>query len=412
MSDDPPPAVGTAVTWEERSWAVDDTDMAMTSRRARLRARGPYLAAVTHPIEHLQLGLPAEVVAEAEDALMAITRFDAELAAGFPGTGTAGRVGEIAPLAAVLLRTESASSSQIEDLTAGAGALALATLHLKTGQNARQVAANVDAMRRAVDVSDRMDLGSILAAHAVLMDGHRYALPGRLRDVQVWIGGTAPSPHTAAFVPPHADRVAAAMDDLVAYCRRTDVPVLPHVAVAHAQFETIHPFADGNGRTGRVLVQAMLHRAGATRSMTVPVSAGLLTDTAAYFEALVAHRDGDPVPIVRRFSHAAFAAVANGRRLAEDLGAIHTRWRDALVARRGAAAWTMLPMLFAQPAVTVAHVMEQAGVSQPAAQRAIDRLVDAGALVPAGTNRRNRVWLAPEVIDALDAFAERAGRRP
>lgn len=378
-----------------------------------MSARGPYRAAVPPQIARLAVRLPAELAAESEDALMEITRFDAELSTALPGAGTdaPSRPGELAPLAAVLLRTESASSSQIENVTAGAKALALATLHEKSGPNARLVAANVEAMQRAVDMSDDLDLGSIRAAHQALMAGHDYARPGRFRITQVWIGGTAPTPHTASFVPPHAERVEPAMSDLVEFCRRADLPVLTHAAIAHAQFETIHPFADGNGRTGRVLVHAMLRRAGATRRMTVPVSAGLLIDTAAYFDALDAFRDGDPAPIVARFTQASLDGVANGRALADELKDIHAAWVVSLRARRDAAAWNVLPMLVRQPAVTVRYVQEHAQVSQPAAQRAVDQLLEAGVLTPAGANRRNRVWVAEEVVAALDGFAARLGRR-
>lgn len=408
------PRIGsTAVAWEDHPWSDEPAVAGAMSRRARLKARGPYRSAVPAGIADLDVRLPAEVAAESEDALMEITRFDAELAEALPagGVGRSGGSGELAPLAAVLLRTESTSSSRIEDITAGAKALALATVGEKAGPDARLVAANVAAMQRALDMSEDLSLASVRSAHEALMSGHEYARPGRFRSTQVWVGGTAPTPHTASFVPPHADRVEPAMEDLLAYCARTDVPVLTHAALAHAQFETIHPFADGNGRTGRVLVHAMLRRTGATRRMTVPVSAGLLTDTASYFTALDAYRAGDPAPIVTRFSQASFTGVANGRALVEDLKGIHARWRDALQARRDAAAWTVLPMLVRQPALTVRWIQEHARVSQPAAQRAVDQLVEAGVLAPAGANRRNRVWVAEEVVAALDDFAARAGRR-
>lgn len=243
------------------------------------------------------------------------------------------------------------------------------------------------------------------------MAGQDRLTPGRFRTSAVWIGAGAPTPHTASFVPPHAERVPGAMEDLLAYCARTDAPVLPHAAIAHAQFETIHPFADGNGRTGRVLVHALLRAAGATRRMTVPVSAGLLTDTASYFEALTAYREGDPVPIVDRFTDAALIGVVRGRALAAELTGAYARWQDAVTARRDAAVWRVLPLLIRQPAITVRWVQDHAGVSQPAAQHAVDQLLEAGIVTPSSANRRNRVWVAEDVIAALDDFAARLGRR-
>ncbi|WP_278255277.1 Fic family protein [Nocardioides convexus] len=273
----------------------------------------------------------------------------------------------------MLLRTESASSSQIEGVTAGARALALAAIEQETGPNARLVAANVTALRRAVDLAEEISADTILAAHDALLTGHPYADPGRFRSRQVWIGSDAISPHTASFVPPHHDRVPAAMADLVAFVRRADLPVLVHAAVAHAQFETIHPFNDGNGRVGRTLVHAMLRRADVTRRLTVPVSAGLLTDTAAYFDALTAYREGDIAPIVRQFAGASFRAVDNGRHLVADLEQIHGEWSGVLSSRRGSAARRLLPLLLNQPAVNVAYVVDATGVALSAAQRAVEQ---------------------------------------
>lgn len=398
--------ISPAVGWEERTWAADPDDAGLLTRRARVRAAGPYQASVPARIADLHLDLPEEVLAEAEDAVAEIVRFDAEISRSLPDL-----TGDIAPLDAVLLRTESASSSQIEHITAGAKALPLATLGEKTRPNAALVAANVRAMNAAVALADELDEAALLSAHHALMDGQSAACPGEYRTVQAWIGGSAPTPHTAAFVPPHPERIAVGMADLFSYLHRTDVPVLVHAAVAHAQFETIHPFVDGNGRTGRVLIHALLHRAGTMSRITVPLSAGLLTDTQGYFESLTAFRHGDATPIVRSLVHAALAAAGNGRRLVADLVSAHARWSEALTARRDAAAWRALGVVIAQPAVTVEYVRAALGVSRPAAQRAVDQLVDANVLQPASGQRRNRVWLATEVLACLDEFAARSGRR-
>ncbi|GAA2819611.1 Fic family protein [Kribbella solani] len=391
-----------SVGWERCPWDGPDAPM---SRRERAAAKGQYLASIPPAITDLAFDIPGEIAAAAEDALVEISRFDAELSAALPRAD-----GELAPLAVVLLRTESASSSQIEGVTAGAKALAVAALNESAGQNARLVAANVDSMQKAIDLADDLSTDSILAAHRALMHDQAYARPGQLRDGQVWIGG-GPTPHTATFVPPRPERVAELMDDLVSFCLRTDIPVLTQVSIAHAQFETIHPFNDGNGRIGRTLVHAMLRRAGVTRRLTVPVSAGLLTDTAAYFAALGSYRDGDPTAIITQFSRASFAAVGNGRRLVGDLGEIYSTWQQLLPSRQGSAARRLLSYLLSQPAVTVKHVQQHLDVSQPAAQRAVDQLVEAEILKQISTGKRDRAWIAREVITALDDFATRTGRR-
>ncbi len=400
------------VGWETHPWDREPDHAA--SRRQQLAARGPYEAAVPAAIAESTLQVDAGLQAEAEDAVREIARFDAEVTA--IAERRAARAGddaatELAPLASVLLRTESASSSEIEGVTAGARALAMAAIEEKVGPNAQLVTANVTAMQRAVALADEISVDTLLAAHQALLDSHAYAAPGQLRDQLVWIGSNALSPHTASFVPPHHSRVPAALDDLIAFVRRVDLPVLAQVAIAHAQFETIHPFNDGNGRVGRTLVHAMLRHSGVTRTLTVPVSAGLLTDTAAYFQALTDYREGHVETIIRQFINASFRAISNGRALVDDLENVYGDWSEKLPARRGSAARRLLPHLLNQPAANVAYVESATGVALSAAQRAVEQLEAAEILRRTGGNQRNRVWIAQDVIDALDAFAERVGRR-
>ncbi|NKX52861.1 Fic family protein, partial [Arthrobacter deserti] len=210
-----------------------------------------------------------ETTALADDASRELARFDAE--AGMTA----------APFAPVLLRSESASSSEVENLTSSAKQVALAEIGQSKSDNARLVVANLRAMTAAIELSDRLDETSILAMHDALLRDTAPEYTGRWRNEQVWHGGGGISPHAASFVPPHHTRVPGLMADLVAFAGRTDVPVLIQAATAHAQFETNHPFPDGNGRTGRALLQGMLRHGGLTRNVTVPVSAGLLQDTNA-----------------------------------------------------------------------------------------------------------------------------------
>lgn len=393
-----------AVTWESLPWDGHH-DAQPLSRSQRAAIQTTYEAAIAVEIAELNVDIEPAVLGEVDDARSEIARFDAELSAMLPGS-------EIAPLSAVLLRTESASSSQIENITAGAKALALAELGVaRHGSNAGLVAANVDAMNRAVELAEAVTPETILAIHEALMRGQDHAGPGRLRTEQVWIGGSSLSPHTAAFVPPHHSRVEAAIDDLCAFIQRTDIPLLAQTAIAHAQFETIHPFNDGNGRTGRALVHAMLKQGGATTRTTVPVSAGLLIDTDSYFSALTSYRNGDPSRIVESFAHASFAAVNNGRALAADLLQVHEDWAGALTARRTAAVWNVLPLLLSQPAISSAMMQESTGLSQPAADNVIKQLREAGILTRASGGQRYVVWVATDVTKALDDFALRARRR-
>jgi Fic family protein len=201
------------------------------------------------------------------------------------------------------------------------------------------------------------------------------------------------------------------MDDLVGFMARTDLPVLVQVAIAHAQFETIHPFIDGNGRTGRALMHAMLRAAGVVRNATVPVSAGLLSNVGEYVGSLTAFRDGDIRPIVQLVADAAQKAVALQHWLGAELDDLFGLWQETARPRRGSALSGLLHLAIGQPALTPAVVVDHLGVSLTAARNALDQGVDAGILTMANDKKRNRVWLAPEVLDLLDDFAARAGRR-
>lgn len=387
-----------ALGWESRPWSARPAP-GTASRAQAARHSGDYRAALVPPIAERSLVLPSGLDAEVADAGAEIARFDTEMGA------------EAAPFTAVLLRSEAAASSQIEGLTASARAIAEAEIGAGARRNAALVVANTRAMTEAITFAGRLDAAALLTVHRTLLEGSDPRHAGRWREEQVWIGGTGLGPHLAEFVPPHHTRVPAGIDDLVDFAARTDVAVVAQAAVAHAHFETIHPFTDGNGRTGRALLQVLLRSGHLTRTVTVPVSSGLLTDTAGYFAALTAYRAGDPTVIVHRVVDASFAAVANARRLVIDLRELRAAWDTRIHVRRGSTAWRIADLLLRSPVIDAARVAHELGTAPTNVYRSIEPLVTCGVLVPTGDRRRDRVWRAPEVLDALDAFAVRSGRR-
>lgn len=231
MATDPTSRLA-AVEYEDRPRHPSSGHASRTQRRLHT---GDYRAAIPPRIGNLDLRLTTDLSAESEDALREIVRFD-EYASGRLGSSI-----ELAPMSSILLRSESAVSSQIENLTVGARSLALAELGWPSIRNASIVSGNVRAMEAALEVSSTVSGESVLAMHRALMEPAGDPDAGRWRAQQVWIDGSDIGPHHAAFVPPHHDRLTALLDDLFAFASRDDLPVLPHVAVAHAQFETIPP---------------------------------------------------------------------------------------------------------------------------------------------------------------------------
>ena len=378
----------------------------MYSKAEVERQTGEYAAALTPAIAQWVPRLGGETMANVEEAALALRDFDLHSLTLF---GSADPT--LAPMSAILLRTESASSSQIEQLTTSAKQLALAELDEGRKHNALTVVGNVRAMEAAIRLSATLDEPSILAMHYELLSrqpGIEHEA-GRYREELVWIGNRDNAgPRGATFIAPQHRQVAAAVSDVVHFMRRVDVPALVQVAVAHAQFETIHPFVDGNGRTGRAIAQAMLRNKGLTTHTTVPLSAGLLVDTESYFSALTAYRAGDAGPIVRRFADAARYAAVTGRELVSSLAAELQRSREALSGiRSDSAAWRVLPRLIGQPVVNARYLVEALALTDATVVRALDVLVDRGVIVERTGFSRNRVWEHPGILGVLDSSAAR-----
>ncbi|MFJ4029962.1 Fic family protein [Paenarthrobacter sp. NPDC089989] len=390
------------ISFETLDWQPRAPEM--YSRAEVNRQTGPYQASITAPISEWTPQISGEDSADVEDATRQLVAFDKHaqrrLGTNNPALG---------PMTAILLRTESASSSQIEQLTTSAKQLALAEIQEDDKANALTVVGNVRAMEAALRLADEINEDSILAMHRALMLHQRGFDPagaGHFRNEQVWIGPGQAGPRMAEFVAPHHGRIRDAIGDLVTFVGRHDVSVLVQVAVSHAQFETIHPFPDGNGRTGRALAQSILRNKGLVGSTAVPISAGLLVHTDRYFAALGSFREGDAGPIVREFAMASRIASSTGSRLVDDLVEQLEESRGKLAGLRAdAAAWRLLPTLIGQPAVNTRYLMAQLGLGEMAALRALDALTERGVLSESTGRDRKRVWQHRGILDVLDAYA-------
>lgn len=363
-----------------------------------------YQSAVVPRIQGLDIVdfLDVSTAAEVGGAQHAVTSFDQEMTEAF------GQL-ELGTIETVLMRSEASSSSQIEHLTASAKQLALAELGASRSVNAKLVQANVLAMQGALHRDQPLGTDSIIHMQRDLLG--ETGLHIGLRAEQVWIGTSGSSPIGADFVPPHHERIAADLTDLWAFLRQPTPLPLAHIAVGHAQFETIHPFVDGNGRVGRALVHRYLRASRLTSHVTVPVSAGLLADAAGYVEALTAYRSGDPQSIIRLFAKASLDAAAVGRELVRELQALRRSWDERIKARRDSAAWRIADGLIGHPAVTSDLGAAAAGVTTVAARAAIAALVEAQVLTKASPGNRNQVWVAEEVTSIYDEVAVLIGRR-
>lgn len=385
------------ITYETRAWERDPDELALISKSRRRKILPTYEAAVPASIAALPVEISASLTRRIAEVEVSLARFDqAQAMRNYA-------------LPALLLRSESSSSSQIERLTSSVRNVALAELSERAPANALLIAGNVAAMREALGQSREIDIDSICAIHDVLLRGTHEAMG--LRDEQVWIGGSPYSPHGATFVPPHADRVQACLDDLVAFAAREDVPPVVKAAIFHAQFETIHPFTDGNGRTGRTLLHRMLAADEVLLHTMLPVSVGLLHDVERYMSALNTYHDGSFEPMIKCLTDALELAVVIGSRIASDVDDILARWASANTDRVGSASHRLPALLVEQPVVDVAYVASHLGITDRAARNLIDAACERDILAKMGNAKRGAFYQATDLIVVLEEASSLEGIR-
>ena len=394
---------------EERRWKGDFVGLARRDRRPCV-----YSIYLPDPLAGRRFVLEGDVAADVADAETALVGLEASAAA----------LADADALARLLLRAESVASSRIEGLDVGGRRLLRADAARQLGEDPRDVTAadvlgNIDAMTWGVDAVEprgRIAIETLLEAHRRLLTGTRLQEhAGRIRTAQNWIGGSDVNPCSAAFVPPPPEAVPTLLDDLFSFCNDDSLPALVQAAIAHAQFETIHPFVDGNGRTGRVLLHMVLRRRGLGLRVLPPVSLILATWSRDYVDGLTGTRYvGAPDSAeahaginrwIALFASACRRAVEDAGLFEERVRTLQSSWLDRVGrVRRDSAVRLLIGALPAAPVLTASTAAELIGRSFQAASQAINRLVGAGVLAQVNVGRRNRAFEAPELIEAFTAL--------
>lgn len=400
-----------------RHWSASFEGM---SRRDRQGCE--FDAYLPDPLTGWDLALPADLAADLGDAEEAIRQLNSS-----PSTHVS-----LEGLARFLLRAESVASSKIEGLEAGPRRLLDAEVVLAQGGDAAdriaaEVLANVAAMKAAVELGSStgtITLDDLLGIHRALMK--RSAMPqigGVIRATQNWIGGSDYNPCSAAFVPPPPEFLESLLNDLLTYVNGDDHPTLVQAAIAHAQFETIHPFADGNGRTGRALIHVILRRRGLAPRFVPPISLVLATWARDYVAGLTAFRhvgaaDSSERSLgagtwLRTFATATRRSCRDAEAYATKIETLDARWRDQLGrVRANSAVELLLDVLPGVPVITVDSAARLIARSEMRTGEAINRLEAAGVLRQRNVGRqRYRVFEAADVVDLFTGL-ERALASP
>ncbi|MDO5625112.1 MAG: Fic family protein [Pseudomonadota bacterium] len=243
-------------------------------------------------------------------------------------------------------------------------------------------------------------------AHRLLLDGVRGAgkQPGELRRSQNWIGGTRPG--NAAFVPPPPELVADLLSDLERFMHGThaSLPPLVKIALIHAQFETIHPFLDGNGRIGRLLIAALLEHWGLLPEPLMYLSGYLKQHQAEYYRRLSAIRtDGDWAAWIGFFLEGVTAAAAEAEKSIIDVASLIATDRKRLLqsAKASPASYRLFELLPMMPRLTIERVRQQLGTSFPTATAAVQALEGLHILTETTGQKKNRSYSYPAYIELL-----------
>ncbi|MEP6780952.1 MAG: Fic family protein [Gemmatimonadaceae bacterium] len=327
----------------------------------------------------------------------------------------------LAPLARFLLRTESIASSKVEGMQVGVRELARAEARAesgsKTGETSAEVLANIDAMTLAVEKAAETEWFSeaeIVAIHRRLFEhSPQHRIAGRIRSSQNWISGNDYNPCSADFVPPPPETLDRLLADLCASINDDTLPPLVQAALVHAQFETIHPFDDGNGRTGRALVHIVLKRRGIAPRFLPPISVIFANAKDRYIHGLNSFRGAGVNEWIEQFASATFQSAKLAQSYLGSVRTLQSHWRDALASsnaapRADAAAWTIIDQLPAHPMISAPVAVAITNRAKTRVYEAIDQLTNAGVLIPLSTGRRNRWWEASGLLDLigqLEGFA-------
>jgi len=326
------------------------------------------------------------------------------------------RLGSLEVLGRQLLRAEAVASSRIEGLEMSHRRLARAAAAPEHADaTARAVLGNLRAMERAIEIGSAaraLTVPRLLELHRELFrDTPDAQRAGRLREAQNWLGGREDSPLGAEFIPPPEDQVDRLLRDLCEFVDRDDVPAVAQAAVAHAQFETIHPFFDGNGRIGRCLIHIVLRRRGVAPRYVPPVSLMLATNQKAYINGLTTYRSFSTEELnawVATFAQATRMAGEQAATFAEEIGKLQERWRArAGVKRRGSAVDQLIAKIPAEPVLDVKRAATLTGSVYEAARLAIEQLVEARVLYRVGSRQRDRLFEARDLFDLVDDLERR-----
>jgi len=324
--------------------------------------------------------------------------------------GEGGRLPNPHLLIRPFIRREAVLSSRIEGTQATLGELlaveAGGTVE-RSPADLREVANYVAALEFGVGrlASLPISLRLVQELHGRLMDGVRggQVTPGEFRRSQNWIGPAGCTLANATYVPPPPHEMIGALDAWERFLHDRTLPPLVHVALVHSQFEAIHPFLDGNGRVGRLLITLLLVERGVLPAPLLYLSAFFEATRREYYERLLGvTRDGQWEEWLEYFANGVARQAEDASSRAARINELLADWRRQAAGLASSVSVALVDLLAENPFWTVNGVAKRLGVAYTTAQRAVEALGKIGALAPVSAARRGRVFVAAAVLDILE----------
>lgn len=379
--------MGSFVTFEKRYYLAQNS-VQYLSRRQRKLLEHPYISAVVADLSKIEIHLNKETESLLIEAIESISKLEGyvqDKSIVFP---------------TLLLRSEALSSSQIEHYSASNRTVALAQINQKQTKETMIIKANLETLISSRSVENKIDVATIVKLNQMLLEDDQIYIRNRIN----WIGTPNSLPHEASYVPPHPEYLLTNLQQFVSFCERDDIHPLILSAFAHAYFEIIHPFEDGNGRVGRILMQLILKQKLFLEHMYLPISVGLVKDQNRYIQALDSFKLGNYENIIQVMLENALALVPKIYTILNQIVILKASWQNRLNLRQDALTWKLLDDLIVQPVFDVKYIKNKYNANDQAVRNNIEALVNAGIVSPIGDKKRDVVYEVKEVLDLLDDF--------
>lgn len=381
--------------FEELIWPADFESGGRRQRKAQR-----YEAFVPGEIADEEPSLEASTAALSERAASAVRDLNSDYSGLISLEG----------LGRQLLRSEALASSQIEGLSISHRKLAEAELADRSGAHkAKEIMGTIKALERAMEIGAN---APTLTPNAIC-DIHRELatvppldqIAGEIREEASWVGGADPA--SAEYVGPPHRYVRPLLEDLCEFMNRDDIPPVPQAAIAHAQFELIHPFGDGNGRVGRCLIHVLFRRRELAQHYVPPISLVLGANKDAYIAGLQGFRGGHENRWIAQFARAVEIAASKAAEFSSKVASLQADWLKRVEpVRSDAAVIPMIGVLPKYPVITASVAEEEIRRSRPATINALSALENAGALTRHRNQRLGDSWEAKQLFVLLDWFEQ------